>query len=252
MLLRLDFDSIHIYREDATSYFRPEVIAIELAKIFPQCQIDIREDFFRHFGIASQRKASIIDLAKISDVKQPFERQPKNELSDEGVALYDGFVLQQVLNQQMDLERQIIHVHILLSGLLTCTFSEDDWRYHGRAVICGTPSIISAAGIVQGPARPREFYYPDGLRLAEIEKKKMNARFIDYGDERMTRAAVGYALQALFFFVADGDPFCDSPNCRLFNSHWQEDLIRTQVEKPSLCAEHLDMANKFNSSKVRR
>jgi hypothetical protein len=53
-------------------------------------------------------------------------------------------------------------------------------------------------------------------------------------------------LQALFFFLTDGEPFCESDSCRLYNAHWQQDLIRTQVENPAICARHMSIARKFN------
>lgn len=61
----------------------------------------------------------------------------------------------------------------------------------------------------------------------------------------MTAAAAIYALQALFFFVANGEPFCADRNCRLYNAHWQEELIH-MVKKERLCGRHSQMANKFN------
>jgi hypothetical protein len=129
---------------------------------------------------------------------------------------------------------------------LACTFSEDDWRYHARTVVCGTPAIISTTGIVEAPAKPREFYAPFADR--ESLKRKFAGRFIDYGDATMIAdAAAGFALQALFFFVTDGEPFCDSDSCRLYNAHWQEDMIRTQVERPTICLKHRSIAKKFNA-----
>jgi hypothetical protein len=130
---------------------------------------------------------------------------------------------------------------------MTCTFAEDDWRYHGRAIICGTPSIVSIPGIVEAPAKPREFYSMQALGFQDPSslKRQFAGRFIDYDDVRMTQAAVGYAIQVLFYFVTDGEPFCEDRDCRLFNSHWQEDLIRTQVEKPAYCRMHAQMTMKF-------
>ncbi|MER3408108.1 MAG: hypothetical protein C4292_05015, partial [Nitrososphaera sp.] len=99
--------------------------------------------------------------------------------------------------------------------------------------------------------KPREFYMqaaydPEGAR------KKVAGRFIDYGDPRMADAAAGCALQALFYFLTGGEPFCDSDCCRLHNTHWQSDLIRTQVDNPMLCLKHRALANKFNRRQTGR
>ncbi len=75
------------------------------------------------------------------------------------ISLYDGFVMQKMFAEMTPTaEMSLAHIHIIFTSLLTCTFSEDDWRYHGRAIICGTPSIISTTGIVESLAKPREFY----------------------------------------------------------------------------------------------
>ncbi len=54
----------------------------------------------------------------------------------------------------------------------------------------------------------------------------------------MTEVIKGYLLQALFYHAA-GDPFCPDENCRLFNAHWQEQLIRAQLgDGAELCSRH--------------
>lgn len=232
----MDFRFIHVYRD---AHLDAKAVVYQIAKIFPGCKVDVRSPF---------RHDSRIELARIADTKQPFERQPKQP--EEMMPLYDGFVLQRIFAEAIP-GKEADHVHIIFTSLLTCTFSEDDWRYHGRAVVCGTPSIISTAGIVEAPARPREFHL---AQLGSIDnlKKKFAGRFIDYGDDRMTAAAATvYAVQALFFFVADGEPFCEDKSCRLYNAHWQEELIHL-IQKGTLCSRHRRMANKFNKEFAKR
>jgi hypothetical protein len=168
------------------------------------------------------------------------------------MALYDGYVLQRMFAEMIH-GTETDHVHILFTSLLACTFDEEGWRYHARTVVCGTPSIVSTSGIVEGPAKPKEFYLAQLGAMAGMNLKKQFAgTFIDYGDNMMmTAAASVYALQALFFFVADGEPFCEDKNCRLYNAHWQEELIRV-IEKGAFCARHEKMANKFNNRRSGR
>jgi hypothetical protein len=231
----LDFRIIHIYSHASLDIKK---VAGEIAKVFPSCKVDVRPPF---------RHDERIEQARITDVKLPFERQLGQP--DGTTPLYDGFVLQRVFVESIPAEAG--HVHIILTDLLTCTFSEDDWRYHGRAVVCGTPSIISTTGIVEAPAKPREFYLAQrGMVDVGSLKKKFAGRLIDYGDDRMAPAATAYALQALFFFVADGEPFCEDESCMLYNAHWQEELIR-MIEKGALCGRHWQMANKFNKRSAR-
>ena len=219
-----------------------KAVAKEVAKIFPSCKIDIRPPF--------EYDEKIIEQARIADVKQPFEKQPKQKQDGIMIPLYDGFVMQKILAEMIPFEEiNLTHIHILFTGLLTCTFSEDDdWRYHARAIICGTPSIISTTGIVEALAKPREFYLSQLGNVVTSDigslKKKFAGRFIGYDDNRITAASVNYALQAIFFFISGGEPFCNNKYCKLYNAHWQEDLVYT-IEKGILCSHHKNLVNKF-------
>jgi hypothetical protein len=231
-----------------------EVVAEEINKIFPGCRIDIRPPF--------RYEQKMIEQAMIADIKQPFEKQPEQPNQEQDrwmdgmISLYDGFAMQKMFAEMTPTaEMSLAHIHIIFTSLLTCTFSEDDWRYHGRAVICGTPSIISTTGIVESLAKPREFYLAQlgGRALADNEslKKKFKGRFIDYDDEeKITAASINYVLQAIFFFITGGEPFCNNKDCRLFNAHWQEDLIHI-IEKRTLCSLHRNLANKLLISQPR-
>jgi hypothetical protein len=233
----LDFSRVHFYAGPTVDIGR--VIA-GISQVFPKCQIEVR----KAVDLPANR-------ARISDTRLPFEQQPKwqedFDLYGRRVALYDGFELQQILASAVpEKESSADDVHIIFSDLLVCTFSEDDWRYHARTVICGTPSIISLPGIVEAPAKPKEFYFALNFgQDIESAKRAVAGRFIDYGDKRIADAATNFTLQALFYFLTHGEPFCDDNSCRLFNPHWQEDLIRT-LKRSRLCELHMQIADKFN------
>ena len=134
--------------------------------------------------------------------------------------------------------------HIILTDKILATFDENQ-KLHIRAAIYGFPSIISLSGIVEGPAKPKDYYiYKEKfsrLGVWEFEqpkiKKRFKLRFIDYGDKRINEVLKGYISQALFFHMT-GEPFCVSKRCRLFNSHWQEDLIYSQIKTGRFCSSH--------------
>ncbi|HEY5531382.1 MAG TPA: DUF6775 family putative metallopeptidase [Candidatus Anoxymicrobiaceae bacterium] len=44
----------------------------------------------------------------------------------------------------------------------------------------------------------------------------------------MDHTQEGYLARALFFY-ATGEPFCDNKDCRLFNAHRQEEMLRAQL-----------------------
>ena len=101
-------------------------------------------------------------------------------------------------------EHSFAHLHIVFTNQLIATWEDDDSRYHSRSSVYGFPSIISTAGIVEAPAKPREFYLMkqqygiigrDDLALAEF-KNKFEGRFIEYNDPRMTEVCKGYTAQA--------------------------------------------------------
>jgi hypothetical protein len=112
--------------------------------------------------------------------------------------------------------------------------------------VYGIPSIISTTGVVEAPAKPREYYLlkqqygmlgKDPLEL----KDRFKGRFIDYEDERLTEVMRGYAMQAVFYSLI-GDPFCEDKGCRLYNAHWQEELIFAQLEgEYEFCPRHTEL-----------
>ena len=65
----------------------------------------------------------------------------------------------------------------------------------------------------------------------------------------MTEVAKGMTLQAILYHLTL-DPFCPKKNCRLFNAHWQEDLLRSQSGSPGLCARHAQMLRRLGSDPV--
>ena len=125
---------------------------------------------------------------------------------------------------------------------LVCTYDTDDDRYHGRTVICSNPAIISTTGMIEAPARPREYYFEamkcktQGLSIQDL-KKNYSGKFLDYHDKRLSKIAEGCLLQAIFYYIT-GDAFCSSLDCRLNNAHWQKDLLYSQLKIGKLCNKH--------------
>lgn len=184
------------------------------------------------------------------DTAHPRELQKSLGDIDAKCTFIDGFYLQRIYSRIIDEnEMQLNHMHVIFEDNLVCTHDENDKRFHGRPIICGSPSIISIAGIVEGPAKPKGYYFKQMLKdLLSINSKEIENEFADSyvssEDPRLVPVATGYAIQAVFFFLTNGNPFCSNYPCRLFNSHWQEELIYTQVIKPVLCKQHLGILAK--------
>ena len=157
--------------------------------------------------------------------------------------LYDGFRLLRVFSELIPREeRSLAFVHIFFTNRLFATW-EGDKRYHARTSMYGFPSVISTTGLVEAPAKPREYYRLKqqyeilGKDLLEL-KEKFKGRCIDYDDERLTKVMKGYTMQAVFYSLT-GEPFCEDKGCKLYNAHWQEELIFAQLESQyEFCERH--------------
>ena len=169
-----------------------------------------------------------------------------------GGIVYDGRRLEDMFISILGPQDLREHVSIILTDRLVSTYSTDDLRHHLRTIVCGFPSIVSLPGIVEAPAKPREYYLmkqgmelqgAGDVQLQEL-KKAFEGRFIDYGSPKTTEVLKGLALQGVLFHLTL-QPFCDNKRCRLFNAHWQEELIRSQVSSGKLCAKHANVIRRL-------
>lgn len=153
------------------------------------------------------------------------------------MALYRGLIPKK--------ESGLDFIHIAFTCQLLATWEEDDRRYHLRTAVFGYPSIISTTGMVEAPAKPRGYYLLKGQyqalgaydAAAHLEEE-FKGRFLTHDDPCLTEVAKGYVLQALAGHLL-GYPFCPKRNCRLYNAHWQEEMLRAQMGKRSgLCQKH--------------
>ena len=79
-------------------------------------------------------------------------------------------------------------------------------------------------------------------------KSKFRERFIAHDDERMTEIVKGYVMQAFFYNLAF-EPFCVDKSCRLYNAHWQEDMIHAQLKGSDFCERHGGILERIRAGK---
>ncbi len=214
----------------------------------------------RYLKDSAEELAKTLASIRVTDLMKPFQyneplygeieyekRALKGAIAPGGI-LYDGFMLQSIFYELLPKEeRNLKNLHIIFTDRLPATFDEDDLRYHARVNILGCPSIISVSGIVEAPAKPREYYIEKRIAGSEeLLKLKYRESFIDYDDERLTEVAKGYAMQAIFYQIF-GEAFCENKSCRLYNAHWQEELINAQLSKPAFCEKHEKMLQALSS-----
>ncbi|MBA4437711.1 MAG: hypothetical protein H2B06_02605 [Nitrosopumilaceae archaeon] len=231
-------------------YDEPLVPEIQINKLRKFLQdtfhidIEIRKNFFVN------KEDSIfqeISTTRIFELKKPFSKHNPTELEiqiekenidksqDIEKILYDGFEFQKIISK------------LVFTNRLTCTFDESDFRYHARALIGTNPTIISTTGIIEAPAKPKE-YYLDLMTNFNNEseekiKKKYKGEFLEYNDSRLSEVVEGYLLQAIVYYET-GEPFCEDKECRLYNSHWQKELLYLQSNK-KLCKNHEEIIRKI-------
>lgn len=248
----MKISKIILYDEPAVPQIQIEKLKIFLEKSLP-IPVIIRENILKS---SLKNTAKRIAECKIYHLKKDFEKHlptPEEiqfeELNvqdtsvTENIIMYDGFQLQKIFAELIPNQETTFDIfHICFTNKLTCTFDYSDYRYHGRALIGSNPAIISTTGIIEAPAKPRDYYFDlmtsfsRGVNVDSI-KQKYKGTYLEYKDSRLSKIIEGYILQSIFYYET-GEPFCNDIKCRLFNAHWQKDLLYSQVEIGELCQDH--------------
>jgi len=241
-----------LYDEPSVPEIQIEQLAKFLKEIFP-VKVETRENILK---CASNDIAFKIAQCKIFHLVKDFEiHNPSNEEIEfeklnfhdtsqtENIIMYDGFELQKIISSLISKTEDTDKIlHVVFTNKLTCTYDCNDYRYHGRALIGSNPSIISTTGIIEAPAKPREYYFDlmtnftQGVNVETI-KEKYKGAYLEYHDSRLSKIIEGYLLQTIFYYET-GEPFCENLECRLFNAHWQKDLLYSQLKIRKLCKKH--------------
>ena len=248
-------------------YNEPSVpeIDIKRAKKFLletfEIEIQIRENIFQNLN---EKRYEEIANTRIFNLKKSFEKhvpsikqisielENKDMSNKQEMTLYDGVELNKIVKELIPTAENTVNVlHIIFTNKLTCTFDENDFRYHARAWVGANPIIISTTGIIEAPAKPKQFYMDLMTNFSEesIEeiKKKYKGEFLEYNDAKIPEVVEGYILQAIFYYET-GDAFCDNKQCRLFNAHWQKDLFISQIENKKMCEKHEKILTKMKNN----
>lgn len=169
------------------------------------------------------------------------EERGRRATDGTNITCYDGIQLLDLFSQIIPTDEMTRDVfHVIFTSRLCCTYSYTDYRYHGRLTICSNPSIISTTGMVEAPARPRQYHIDSiissrtGGDPADIDKKYVG-QFLRYHDSRIAGVSRACFLQALLYYIS-GRPFCNDPNCSIYNAHWQAEMLHAQAR--GLCKSH--------------
>jgi hypothetical protein len=243
--------TILIYKSFNTSTINfDEIKSYLIEKFKSKIQIEIKENPLKNKEELAENLAKIrvTNISKVQ-LNEPlpaeinYEKKAlRGDILPEGI-LYDGLEFKELLSKLINKEElKLNNLHIFLTNRLIGTF-DDDKRYHARTNLLGIPSIISLTGIIEAPAKPREFYILKQKNISpDILKEKFKGKFIDYNDKRLTDILKGYIMQSIFYQLF-GEAFCKDKNCKLFNAHWQEELINAQLNKTEFCEKHSKLLN---------
>ncbi|KXA91972.1 hypothetical protein AKJ63_00190 [candidate division MSBL1 archaeon SCGC-AAA259D18] len=250
---------MHIYREPSVTNLNFDELASYPEEKIPFVEITTRGPPEANQELETGRLAEKFARTKVKSVESPEKNSNplygeikyeegliENPSKDVSGVMYDGHLLSRIYHRLLpEEETDASHLHIIFTKRLFGTWGEKGGRYHARVSLYSYPTLISTSGIVEAPAKPKEFYR-EKRQLASLGdtggtierlKEKFEGRFIDYDDERLTEVMKGYVMQALFYHLRS-DPFCEKECCRLYNAHWQEEVIRAQLDPPEFCEKH--------------
>lgn len=249
---------LHLYAEPSSLALALDELVTWIQGLLPRLRIDLRPPFLTGYleALSPKEQEAALDClavgwaqARVRNPARPFvvaeplygevayeRRRLTNPQSRAFGVLYDGEFVQLLLRDLIDkAEANLGHIHVIFTNQLLGTFDEDDRRYHARVSLYGSPNIISTNGLVESPAKPREYYLlkqqyaalgmGDAAAILEAE---FEGRVVAPDDPRLTEIVKGYLMQSIFYHLT-GDPFCPDAHCRLFNAHWQEEVIRAQL-----------------------
>ena len=250
---------IILYDEPTVPEIRLDRLEKFIREIFT-IEIEARKNIFQYSSKNISEKIAgcrIFDLKKRFEKHNPsaeaiqIEKENKDMSERDEMTLYDGFEFHKVITELIPLnENKIDTLHIIFTNKLTCTFDENDFRYHARALIGSNPAIISTTGMIEAPAKPKQYYLDLMINFSEkrVEeiKKKYKGEFLEYHDSRISEIAEGYLLQAIVYYET-GEAFCEHRDCRLFNAHWQKDLFFSQLENKKFCKKHQEILNELKN-----
>ncbi len=250
--------AIDIRSPECSDEIETAEVAAFLGSMFRGVRIAVKPTpFFRLKDAERERVARFLASSRVKDVSKPFvpaepmygevEYELRGLEGDArlGGIVYDGRRFEELLIDLLGTGNSLEKATIVMTDRLISTYSGDDLRHHLRTVVLGFPSIVSIPGLLEAPAKPRSYYLvkqrfesATGMVAdSEALKRSFKGRFLEHGTPGMTEVAKGLALQAVVHHLTLRS-FCRERKCRLFNAHWQEELIASQVGSPGLCATH--------------
>lgn len=174
---------IHLYGSKLITKKRSNVLKKELERVFPKVLIDVRKSISISLPDDYPGIYRTIDRTSTPYTNGFQNKSINNNDSFQGkdkcLTLLDGFELQRIYSDFICKdEMELGHVHVIFKDSLVATYDEVTRRFHARTLICGTPSIISTNGIIEAPAKPRDYYFKMMLSdLLDLSNEEIKTKF---------------------------------------------------------------------------
>lgn len=259
---------IYLYDEPDAAGLDIEEIGGFVAAQFPSVEVQPRADFvthqFRRF--TPQQRAELeremlkqFERAQVSDLEAIVGGGTVGAYQSEDLGLvFDATAYQTILRLLIEeTEAGPDHVHLVFTENLIGSWREEKTLFQLQPICLGDPAILSTTGLVEAPAKPREYEY----RRAQLAMFGMDTEALEdlaedfasctlgYGDPRLNEVCKGYALMACMHRMF-GEAFCEDPNCRLFNARTQQEMMAAQCgPKAGLCERHQEMLQRVMGPK---
>lgn len=260
----IPLERVYLYSEPRCQSLHVEEIARYLRdNLGERVEVVEREDFWattlRHMqrsqieGVGLRwAQSRVLDPASHAVGRQPLPQEVIYEVkrltgtgSRAWGILYDAWEVVKIAFDLLPLaERSLRNLHVLFTNQLIATWEASEGRYHARVAAFALPCVISTTGIAVAPARDRGWHalkHLLGRDPAELGLAFEEFERLEVDDERVTEVCKGLVLQCVFYHVT-GNPFCDDPGCRLYNAHWQKEMLYAQLRPGAcLCKRHRKM-----------
>jgi len=258
-------DAIYIYDAPNAIGLDIGVVGRYLAELLPEVQVETRTDFFTYqlgkfepeqIDVLTEQIAARLEEREVHDLVHPDHRDDMAPVTPEerdlGV-VYLAKPLQDVMRPVISAdERGESQLHINYITQCIGHFEAGAPMLKLQIAQQGEPTIISTTGFVEVPELPREYIFRRAQLIglgADDAVEELDERFgeetLHHGDARITKVAVGYALQALFYRLF-GEEGCDRPNCPLRRVQTHDGLQEAHLsEESGLCDRHARMLIKW-------
>ena len=249
-------DAVRLYRAPTTVAETDELAEWLDGRV--EASVEIDERFLEDIDDGNEDEIAK-DFAG-ARVISPYERETGNKMTGivryeeralenperAGGVIYDGFAVQRALYPHAVDSSDDDTLSVVILDRVLGTWGGDG-RWHKRVAVLGRPALVSVPGLYEAPAKPEEYYkekskyaMTGGVPPREYLENKVEGDFLVEDDPRTTDALKGYVLAA-YHYAATGEAFCEDPDCRLYDAHRQEGVVRAQLREPEFCEEHAEV-----------